>query len=210
MSAQDLPKVVILDNYDSFTYNLFQIVAEMCDGVEPQVFRNDAITVDELRALAPDRIIISPGPGSPEKPEYFGVCRDVILQLGEKVPILGVCLGHLGIIEAFGGKIVRAPEPRHGKTSHILHDQAGLFGHLPEPLEVMRYHLLVGVREDLPAPLVMTAWTDEGIVMGVRHRQWPLEGVQFHPESIGTQYGRQILWSFLRGDMNISIVDRDI
>ena len=204
------PRVVILDNYDSFTYNLYQAVAELCDETEPLVFRNDAITVAELRALAPDRIIISPGPGSPGQREYFGVCRDVILSLGETIPILGVCLGHLGIIEAFGGVIARAPAPRHGKTSFILHDQAGLFGHLPEPLEVMRYHSLIGDRESLPACLAMTAWTDEGLVMGVRHREWPLEGVQFHPESIGTEYGKQILWSFLRGDMDISIVDRDI
>lgn len=206
----DIPRVVILDNYDSFTWNLFQLAAELCDGAEPLVFRNDAVTVAELRALKPDRIIISPGPGSPDKPEYFGVCRDVILQLGPTVPILGVCLGHLGIIEAFGGEIVRSPEPRHGKTSLILHDQCGLFGHLPEPLEVMRYHSLIGRRETLPACLTMTAWTDEGLVMGVRHRKWPLEGVQFHPESIGTEYGKQILWTFLRGDMDISIVDRDV
>jgi anthranilate synthase component 2 len=210
VKAETPPRVVILDNYDSFTYNLFQIVAEMCDGVEPQVFRNDKVTVDELRALKPERIIISPGPGSPGDPAYFGACREVILKLGEKVPLLGVCLGHLGIIEAFGGDIVRSPEPRHGKTSWILHDQAGVFGHLPEPIEVMRYHSLVGTREGLPACLVMTAWTDEGLVMGVRHRKFPIEGVQFHPESIGTEYGRQIIWSFLRGDMNISIVNRDI
>ncbi len=210
MSANAVPKVVILDNYDSFTYNLFQLVAELCDGVEPLVIRNDAITLEEMQALAPDRIIISPGPGSPDKPEYFGVCRQVILELGPTVPILGVCLGHLGIIDAFGGEIVRAAQPRHGKTSFILHDQVGLFGHLPEPLEVMRYHSLIGTRAGLPACLVMTAWTDDGLVMGVRHRKWPLEGVQFHPESIGTEYGKQILWSFLRGDMNISLVNRDV
>ena len=206
----DSPRTVILDNYDSFTWNLFQYAAELCDGVEPQVFRNDAITVDALRALAPGRIIISPGPGSPEDPAYFGVCPDVIRQLGPTVPVLGVCLGHIGIVHAYGGRIVQAPEPRHGKTSLILHDQCGLFGHLPEPLEVMRYHSLVADREALPACLVMTAWTDEGLVMGVRHREHPIEGVQFHPESIGTEYGKQVLWSFLRGDMNISIVDRDV
>jgi len=203
----DIPRVVILDNYDSFTYNLYQAVGELCDGVEPLVFRNDAITVAGLQALEPDRIIISPGPGSPERPGYFGVCRDVILELGQDVPILGVCLGHLGIIAAFGGRIARAPAPRHGKTSDILHDQAGLFGHLPEPLTVMRYHSLIGVRDSLPACLVMTAWTDDGLVMGVRHRTRPIAGVQFHPESIGTAYGQQILWTFLRGDMNITIVN---
>jgi anthranilate synthase/aminodeoxychorismate synthase-like glutamine amidotransferase len=204
------PRTVILDNYDSFTWNLFQLAAELCDGVEPRVFRNDAITLPGLRALAPERIIISPGPGSPVDPAYFGVCRDVILELGPTVPVLGVCLGHIGIIHAFGGEIARAPEPRHGKTSLVLHDHCGVFGHLPEPLEVMRYHSLIGVRATLPPCLGVTAWTDEGLVMGVRHQEHPIEGVQFHPESIGTEYGRQMLWSFLRGDMSINLVDRDV
>ncbi len=146
-------KVVILDNYDSFTFNLFQMVAELCGGAEPHVFRNDAITVDEVRDLEPDRIIISPGPGRPENTDYFGICRQVILELGERVPILGVCLGHIGIIEALGGSIVRAPEPRHGKTSYILHDGTGIFTGMPEPLEVMRYHSLIADRESLPTCL---------------------------------------------------------
>jgi len=192
-------KVVILDNYDSFTFNLFQMVAELCDGIEPQVFRNDEVTVAEIRDLAPDRIIISPGPGSPEKPEYFGVCREVILELGEMVPILGVCLGHIGIVEAFGGRIVRAPVPRHGKTSLILHDGTGIFTGMSEPLEVMRYHSLIAERESLPACLTITAWTDEGLVMAVRHNKWPMVGVQFHPESIRTSCGHDLVWAFLAG-----------
>ena len=192
-------KVVILDNYDSFTFNLFQMVAELCDGVEPHVFRNDAVSPAEIRGLAPDRIILSPGPGSPEKPEYFGVCRQVILELGEQVPVLGVCLGHIGIVEAFGGRIVRAPEPRHGKTSLILHDGAGIFTGMPEPLEVMRYHSLIAERESLPECLMITAWTDEGVIMGVRHNKWPMVGVQFHPESIGTSFGHDLVSAFIEG-----------
>ena len=160
-------KVVILDNYDSFTFNLFQMVAELCDGIEPRVFRNDAVSLAEIRDLAPDRIIISPGPGSPEKPQYFGVCREVILELGEQVPILGVCLGHIGIVEAFGGRIVRAPEPRHGKTSLILHDGTGIFTGMSEPLEVMRYHSLIAERESLPACLTTTAWTTSPLLIAV-------------------------------------------
>jgi anthranilate synthase/aminodeoxychorismate synthase-like glutamine amidotransferase len=192
-------KVVILDNYDSFTFNLFQMVAELCGGIEPVVFRNDAVTVDELRAMEPDRIIISPGPGRPEDPGYFGVCRQVILEMGETVPILGVCLGHIGIIEAFGGRVVAAPVPRHGKTSFILHDYTGLFTGLSEPLEVMRYHSLIGERESLPECLAITAWTDEGMIMGVRHKKWPMVGLQFHPESIGTDCGVDLVAAFLEG-----------
>jgi anthranilate synthase component 2 len=192
-------KVVILDNYDSFTFNLFQMVARICGGIEPLVVRNDAVTVAELRGLAPDRIIISPGPGRPENPGYFGVCRDVILELGPRVPVLGVCLGHIGIVEALGGRIVPAPEPRHGKTSYILHDGTGLFTGLSEPLEVMRYHSLMAERDSLPACLTITAWTDDGLIMAVRHDKWPLVGLQFHPESIGTDCGHDLVAAFLEG-----------
>ncbi len=192
-------KVVILDNYDSFTFNLFQMVAGLCDGIEPRVFRNDAITVDEVRDLEPDRIIISPGPGRPENAAYFGICRQVILELGERVPVLGVCLGHIGIVEAFGGCIVHAPEPRHGKTSYILHDGTGIFTGMSEPLEVMRYHSLIVDHASLPSCLTVTAWTDEGLIMGVRHKKWPMVGVQFHPESIGTDCGRDLVSAFLEG-----------
>ena len=203
--------VVILDNYDSFTFNLFQLVAGLDDGREPLVFRNDALTLAELRALAPWRIVISPGPAGPDRPGYLGVGLEAITELGPEVPILGVCLGHLGIIDAMGGRIVRAPEPCHGKTTLILHDDAGLFAGLPEPLEVMRYHSLVGERASLPDCLRVTAWTDEGLVMGVRHRKWPLYGVQFHPESIGTEYGPAMMARFLtEGFHHDVVVDRDV
>lgn len=203
--------VVILDNYDSFTYNLFQLVARLDDGREPLVFRNDALTLDELRTLHPWRLVISPGPAGPERPGYLGIGLDAIRELGPEMPILGVCLGHLGIVDALGGRVVRAPEPCHGKTSLILHDDAGLFAGLPEPLEVMRYHSLVADRAALPECLRLTAWTDEGLVMGVRHRKWPLYGVQFHPESIGTSLGPAMMARFLTDGFDQDVlVDRDV
>lgn len=203
--------VVILDNYDSFTYNLFQLVARLDGGREPLVFRNDALTLAQLRELQPWRLVLSPGPAGPDRPGYLGVGLEAITALGPEVPILGVCLGHLGIIDAFGGRVVRAPEPRHGKTSLILHDDAGLFAGLPEPLEVMRYHSLVADRETLPACLRITAWTDEKLVMGVRHRKWPLYGVQFHPESIGTRHGPAMVARFLTEGFDKDVlVDRDV
>lgn len=203
--------VVILDNYDSFTFNLFQLVARLDDGREPLVFRNDALTLDELRALRPWRLVISPGPAGPGRPGYLGIGLDAIRELGPEVPILGVCLGHLGIVDALGGRVVRAPEPCHGKTSLILHDDAGLFAGLPEPLEVMRYHSLVADRATLPECLRLTAWTDEGLVMGVRHRKWPLYGVQFHPESIGTAHGPAMMARFLTEGFDQDVlVDRDV
>ena len=198
--------IVILDNYDSFTFNLFQMVAGLAAGMDsetgggrlPIVLRNDAVTVEEIRALAPRHILISPGPGSPENPEYFGVCRRVILELGREIPVLGVCLGHLGIAEAFGGRIVRAPEPRHGRSSPIRHAGASLFNNMPDPMEGMRYHSLIADRTTLPDCLQVTAWTDDGLIMGIRHREFPLEGVQFHPESIGTPLGQELVRAFLR------------
>ena len=203
--------VVILDNYDSFTYNLFQLVAQLDGGREPLVFRNDALTLAQLRDLRPWRLVLSPGPAGPDRPGYLGVGLEAITALGPEVPILGVCLGHLGIIDALGGRIVPAPEPQHGKTSLILHDDAGLFAGLPEPLEVMRYHSLIGDRETLPACLRITAWTDEKLVMGVRHRKWPLYGVQFHPESIGTRHGPAMVARFLtEGFEKDVLVDRDV
>ncbi len=192
-------RTVILDNYDSFTFNLYQQVARLQGGTRPQVFRNDAVTVAGLRALRPERIIISPGPGHPADPAYMGICREVILRLGPAVPMLGVCLGHLGIVETLGGRVVRAPEPRHGKTSAICHDGRGIFAGLPSPFPAMRYHSLIAERESLPECLETTAWTDEGLVMAVRHRQWPLVGVQFHPESIGTPEGDVFVKGFLEG-----------
>jgi anthranilate synthase/aminodeoxychorismate synthase-like glutamine amidotransferase len=188
-------KTVLLDNYDSFTFNLYQYLAEL--GGRPVVFRNDRITPGELRALRPTRIVISPGPGRPEDPAYFGVCRQVIRELGPRIPILGVCLGHQGIIHAFGGRIVRAHVPMHGKTSPIYHNAAGILRGLPVPFEAMRYHSLVGDPATLPKCLTATAWTAEGVLMAVQHRRWPIYGVQFHPESIGTPAGKQVLSNFL-------------
>lgn len=203
--------VVIVDNYDSFTFNLFQLIAQLDDGREPLVYRNDALTLDELRALRPWRLVLSPGPAGPERPGYLGVGLPAITALGPEVPILGVCLGHLGIVDALGGRVVRAPEPCHGKTTLVLHDGAGLFLDLPEPLEVMRYHSLVAERDTLPDCLRVTAWTDEGLVMGVRHRQWPLYGVQFHPESIGTRHGPALVARFLTDGFDDEVqVRRDV
>ncbi|HVI00204.1 MAG TPA: aminodeoxychorismate/anthranilate synthase component II [Enhygromyxa sp.] len=189
-------RVIILDNYDSFVYNLYQAVGEVT-GVAARVVRNDAITIDELLAADPTHLIISPGPGTPEDPAYFGVCRAAILQLGPRVPTLGVCLGHQGIAAAFGGRVVRAPQVMHGKTSLIEHDGSGLFAGLSSPLRVMRYHSLVVDPASLPEVLVATSWTHDGVCMSLAHREWPIVGVQFHPESIGTQDGKRLLGNFL-------------
>lgn len=182
----------ILDNYDSFTYNLAQLFGEL--GEQPLVVRNDQITVDELIELQPARIVISPGPGGPAD---AGISLEIIQRLGSHTPILGVCLGHQCIGEAFGGRVVRAPRLMHGKTSLIYHDQAGLFAGLPNPFEATRYHSLI-VEQPLPAELIATAFTAEGELMGVRHCQQPIFGVQFHPESILTPFGRAILENFLK------------
>ncbi|MDC0712611.1 aminodeoxychorismate/anthranilate synthase component II [Stigmatella sp. ncwal1] len=189
-------RTLILDNYDSFTYNLYQYVGELDE--RPLVYRNDALTLEQVKALAPGRIIISPGPGSPDNPASFGVCMRVIQELGPVLPVLGVCLGHQGIIAAFGGKVVRAPAPVHGKICSIEHDGSELFRGLPRRIDVMRYHSLVGEPSTLPACLEVTAQTLEGnILMGVRHRDYPIHGIQFHPESIGTQTGKQMIRNFL-------------
>lgn len=188
-------KTVIIDNYDSFTYNLYQYLGELDE--RPLVFRNDRITAEEVKQLAPDRIIISPGPGNPENPAYFGVCRQVILELGRTIPLLGVCLGHQGIAAAFGGRVVRAPEVMHGKTSEVFHDSSSLFAGLPQPFQVMRYHSLVADQATFPDALVATAHTADGIIMGLRHRDLPIYGVQFHPESIGTPAGRRLIENFI-------------
>lgn len=187
--------VIILDNYDSFTYNLDQYLREL--GTRPRVYRNDAVSLDEIRSLDPDRIVISPGPGHPDDPAYFGVCRAVILDLGASVPILGVCLGHQGIIAAHGGRVIRARRVMHGKTSVVHHAGAGLLRGLPRPFRAMRYHSLVGDPTSLPESLVLTAWTRDGVIMGVQHRTQPTHGVQFHPESIGTPHGKALLANFL-------------
>jgi anthranilate synthase component 2 len=188
-------KTVLLDNYDSFTFNLYQYLAELDE--RPLVFRNDRVTPAELEALRPDRVVLSPGPGHPENEAYFGVCRQAILRLGPHTPVLGVCLGHQGIIHTFGGRVVRAGRAVHGKTSRIFHAGAGILRGLPRPFEAMRYHSLVGDPAALPACLAATAWAADGVLMAVQHRTYPIYGVQFHPESIGTPAGKQLLANFL-------------
>jgi anthranilate synthase/aminodeoxychorismate synthase-like glutamine amidotransferase len=185
--------VVMIDNYDSFTYNLVQYLGEL--GEEVRVFRNDRVTVDGIAALTPDRIVISPGPCTPAE---AGISKDVIGHFAGRVPILGVCLGHQAIGEVFGGRVVRAGRLMHGKTSLIHHDGKGVFRGLPEPFEATRYHSLIVERDSLPDELELTAWTDEGEVMGLRHRRFAVEGVQFHPESILTRVGHDLLRNFLK------------
>jgi anthranilate synthase component 2 len=184
--------IVVIDNYDSFTYNLVQYLGEL--GEELEVFRNDKVTVTEVASARPEAIVISPGPCTPRE---AGVSVDLIRRLGPHTPVLGVCLGHQCIGEAFGGAVRRAPEIMHGKTSLIYHDGSGVFLDLPSPFEAIRYHSLVVERDSLPAELVRTAQTASGLIMGLRHRTHPIEGVQFHPESIRTQFGREILRNFL-------------
>ena len=187
---------LIIDNYDSFTYNLYQYLGEL--GAQPEVVRNDEISLEGVAAAQPRRVVISPGPGSPDDPGYFGVCAEVIRQLGPAIPLLGVCLGHQGIIHVFGGTVIRAPYPVHGKVWEIQHDGTGLFTALPSPLEGMRYHSLMGEQLRLPPELVPNAWTPDGLIMGIRHRQFPIHGIQIHPESIGTPRGKDLLRNFLR------------
>ena len=188
----NLRRVLVVDNYDSFVYNLVQYLGEL--GSEPLVVRNDTHSVDELMQLECDAILISPGPG---RPEEAGVTCELIRAAAGRVPLLGVCLGHQAIGHVFGASVVRAPELRHGKTSHITHDGAGVFASLPSPLEVTRYHSLVIDTASLPSDLVVTATASDGTVMGVRHRKYEIEGLQFHPESILTQHGHTMLQNFL-------------
>ena len=182
----------MIDNYDSFTYNLVQYLGEL--GQEVAVYRNDQITLNEIDALAPEHIVISPGPCTPNE---AGISVDVIEQFGGSIPILGVCLGHQCIGQAYGGEIVHAKQIMHGKTSMVHHDGKGLFRGLQNPFQATRYHSLVVDRETLPDVLEITAWTDDDEIMGLRHKQRPVVGVQFHPESILTQYGHQLLKNFL-------------
>lgn len=187
---------LILDNYDSFTHNLYQLFGSL--SAAPAVARNDEISLDRVRQLDPDFIVISPGPGRPDDPAYFGVCADVIRILGATTPILGVCLGHQGIAHVLGGKVVRAAETMHGKTSYVFHDGHALFADVPRAFEAMRYHSLIAEPASLPAELEVTAKTWDGTIMAVRHRHWPMFGVQFHPESIGTPSGKLIARNFLK------------
>jgi len=187
------PRLLLIDNYDSFTYNLVQ--AFLVQGAEVLVHRNDRITVAQARALEPTHLCVSPGPGVPAD---AGVSMAMIRELSGKLPVLGVCLGHQALIEAFGGRIVRAPRLMHGKTSPVLHDGRGLFEGMPNPFEAGRYHSLIAERDTIPAEFAVCAWTAEGEVMGVRHKTLAVEGVQFHPESILTPEGPRLLAAFLR------------
>ena len=184
--------ILLIDNYDSFTYNLYQYLAEL--GAEVAVTRNDAITVAQAEALAPSHIVISPGPCTPHE---AGVSNDLIAALGPRIPLLGVCLGHQCIGEVFGGRVVRAPEPVHGKTALIHHRGVGILRGLPQPFEAIRYHSLIVERDTLPPALEITAETADGLIMGLRHREYPITGVQFHPESILTRAGKSLLAAFL-------------
>jgi anthranilate synthase component 2 len=185
--------LLMIDNYDSFTYNLVQYLGELKQDVK--VVRNDKITLPEIEALRPQYIVVSPGPCTPNE---AGVSVPVIKQLGGKYPVLGVCLGHQSIGAAYGGNIIRAKQLMHGKTSMVQHANTGVFAGLPSPFEATRYHSLVIERETLPECLEVTAWTEDGEIMGVRHKTLPVEGVQFHPESILTQHGHDLLANFLR------------
>lgn len=190
--------VLVIDNYDSFVYNLVQYVGEL--GGTPIVYRNDRLTIEEARELDPDRIILSPGPGTPTKAQFFGVCSAILKDLSPTTPTLGVCLGHQGIVAAFGGRIITARRVMHGKTSRIRHCGSGLFGGIENPLVATRYHSLVADRGSLPSCLEITAEScDDGEIMGVRHVSYPIEGVQFHPESIMTAAGKGVIGNFLKG-----------
>ncbi len=190
-------RVLILDNYDSFVYNLAQYVGEVADEVI--VRKNDTISLSGVQELSPNRIIISPGPGTPANPRYFRVCEKVLQEVSPETPTLGVCLGHQGIVHSFGGKIVRAKKVRHGKTSPIEHDGKGVFRGVKSPFLGTRYHSLVADRRNLPDSLEVSAESkDDHEIMGVRHREYPIEGVQFHPESILTEPGRKIVANFLQ------------
>lgn len=184
--------ILVIDNYDSFTYNLVQYLGEL--GAEMEVHRNDKITLNEIESMAPEKIVISPGPCTPKE---AGISVGLIEKFGPSTPILGVCLGHQSIGYAYGGDVIRAPELMHGKTSLIYHRGTGIYSGLPSPFEATRYHSLIVKRENLPSCLQVTSETKEGIIMGVRHSEHPVEGVQFHPESILTHEGKKLLKNFL-------------
>ncbi|MEX2239126.1 MAG: aminodeoxychorismate/anthranilate synthase component II [Burkholderiales bacterium] len=186
--------ILVLDNYDSFTYNLVQYLGEL--GAEVKVVRNDELSVDEVEALAPERLVISPGPCTPNE---AGVSLELVARLAGKVPILGVCLGHQAIGQAFGGRVVRARQVMHGKVSRIRHDGRGVFAGVPDEFVATRYHSLVVERDSLPAALEVTAQSEDGEIMGLRHRSLAVEGVQFHPEALLTEHGHRMLENFLKG-----------
>ena len=186
--------ILLIDNYDSFTYNLYQYLCEL--GAEVSVVRNDKITLGQIRNMNPEKIVVSPGPCTPDK---AGISNEVVREFGPIIPVLGVCLGHQCVGQTFGGIVGKAGEIMHGKTSLIHHDGEGVFSGIPSPFEAIRYHSLVVYKEDLPDELEVTAWTESGIVMGIRHKKYDIQGIQFHPESIMTQYGKEILGNFLIG-----------
>ena len=185
-------RVLVIDNYDSFTYNLVQYLGEL--GAEVLVRRNDEISPEEIPALHPDRIVVSPGPCTPNE---AGISLEVVEKAPERIPVLGVCLGHQAIGQAYGGKVVRSKEPVHGKTARILHDGEGVYRELPQGFEATRYHSLVIEPESVPECLMVTSWTEDGVIMGIRHKELPVEGVQFHPESVLTGSGMSLLKNFL-------------
>ena len=193
-------KVLLIDNYDSFVYNLVQYVGEQ--GAEPLVYRNDALTLDESKNLKPDRIIISPGPGNPTDPKYFGISSEILNSLSKTTPTLGVCLGHQGIGHTFGGKIINSPTIMHCKPSSIHNNGENIFRGLNSPITATRYHSLSVDRLSLPKELVITATSEEGEIMALKHSDYPIYGVQFHPESIVTDYGKIIIRNFLEGELN--------
>jgi anthranilate synthase component II len=186
-------RVLLIDNYDSFTYNLYQYLSEL--GATVTVVRNDLISVDEVRSMRPELIVISPGPGVPRD---AGISVELVRALGATTPVLGVCLGHQAIAEAYGGLVTRAPELMHGKASAVFHDGSGVFSGLPSPFSAIRYHSLCAAPESVPDALEVTAKSDSGVIMAVRHREYPVHGVQFHPESILTEHGKALLRNFLR------------
>jgi anthranilate synthase component II len=188
------PRVLVIDNYDSFVYNLVQYLGEL--GAEPVVVRHDERPLDEVVAVAPDAVLVSPGPG---RPEDAGLSNEVIRHFAGRMPVLGVCLGHQCLGQVYGGEVVRAPSIMHGKTSLIRHNGTGVFAGLPDPFEATRYHSLVVEPSSVPPELEVTAWTDDGVIMGLRHRTLGVEGVQFHPESILTTAGHDLLRNFLAG-----------
>lgn len=193
-------KVLIIDNYDSFTFNLYQYVGDLL-GQSGTVFviRNDAITVKKIVANRFDKIIISPGPGNPADKAYFGVCAEVLTEVGKYTPVLGVCLGMQGMAHYFGGKVIRAREPMHGKTSTITHDSKGIFTNIPQDIAIIRYHSLIAERDSLPDCLEISASSnDSNEIMGLRHTNFPIEGIQFHPESFATEGGKLLLSNFLK------------
>jgi anthranilate synthase component 2 len=211
-------KVLIIDNYDSFTFNLFQYCGEILDkkvSSENQIIvkRNNQICLNDLKLNKPDKIIISPGPGSPEQKKYFGICQEIILKFGPKIPILGICLGMQGIVHSFGGKIIHANEPMHGKTSFLLHDQKGIHQKIPQNIEIMRYHSLIVDTKSLPSCFVINGVSQNidnkssildinkisfrGEIMAISHKLYPIYGIQYHPESFGSEGGKEILENFL-------------